>query len=58
MIVGYLRTSTNNQGKGLDAQKKAIEAYADSNSVQRISFLSDEGVSLVQIQVETVSTSF
>lgn len=45
MVVGYLRTSTNMQEKGLDSQKRAIKSYVESNKISDISFISDEGIS-------------
>lgn len=47
-IIGYVRVSTDQQvesGLGLDAQKKAIEEYANKNHVTSYSFFIDAGLS-------------
>jgi DNA invertase Pin-like site-specific DNA recombinase len=47
-IIGYIRVSTDQQaesGLGLEAQKKAIEAYAGNLGYHVTQFFSDEGLS-------------
>lgn len=45
MIIAYTRSSTSYQESGLDAQERAIKAYAESHSIADIEFISDEGIS-------------
>ena len=46
-IIGYIRVSTDQQaesGLGLEAQRKAIEAYAKNLGQPIVEFYSDEGI--------------
>ena len=45
MVIGYLRNSTHDQGKGLDAQRRAIESYAKNHRIDQLSFISDKDAS-------------
>jgi DNA invertase Pin-like site-specific DNA recombinase len=45
VIALYLRTSTNKQRKGLQAQEMALRHYCDSKNFTQLRIYSDEGIS-------------
>jgi DNA invertase Pin-like site-specific DNA recombinase len=44
-VVGYIRVSTDEQGLGPDAQRKAIEAWCEGHQAALVGLLEDIGVS-------------